>query len=278
MNETALCKSVSEVVALDYDAYVAGSDQIWNYHITSGHFDKVYFLAFDTTADRIVYAASSHDVPFEKAREAEFYEILKSTKAQISIRELSLAKYASGLTKTEYPVVLDPTLLVNKDVFQEIERSCIEDKKYILLYQIDRNPNSDVSIKNLEKHFKCKVYSLSVPRLDSFIGRMGHKGPGEFLSLINNASFIVTNSFHGVALSIVYEKQFYVYENGGVMSRIDDLLSILHIRNRKISNICDINLNNLIDYASVTQYLQKKKAESMHFLETALKGNDNGNK
>src|SRR5699024_106788 len=112
---------------------------------------------------------------------------------------------------------------------------------YILIYQIDANPYSDVSVKTLEKRFQCPVYTMTVPRLGSIHGRKGQAGPEEFLGFLKNARFLVTNSFHGVALSLLFEKQFFVYENGGVMSRIDGLLKQTGLLDRKIKMVRDID-------------------------------------
>ena len=273
LDESVFCYSIDDIKALNYDVYIAGSDQIWNYRITNMRFDPVFFLQFHTEARKIIYAASSHDTPFPLNWELKFKTMIEKTDAIIGIREKKLADYVYQITGKDYPVVVDPTILAGKDVLDQIQKG--NKKKnfpYILIYQIDANPYSDVSVKTLERRFKCPVYTMTVPRLGSIHGRKGEVGPEEFLLLLKNAKFLVTNSFHGIALSLLYEKQFFVYENGGVMSRIDGLLKQTGLVDRKIKMVQDINLDCKIDYNKVTPIIEEMRNWSRRFLYEALQG------
>ena len=271
--ETVFCHSVDEIAALGFDAYIAGSDQIWNDCITGGKLDSGFFLNFGSTASKIVYAASSQDVPFPAKKERELKKLLLSTNAAVTIRESSLSEYCSSLTGVEYPIVLDPTLLAGRSVMEEISiKKKSKHGTFILLYQIDANPNSDVSVKTIEKRFGQACFTMTVPRLGSIHGRKGDIGPEQFLFYLKHAEFLVTNSFHGVALSLLYNKQFYVYENGGVMSRIDDLLSLVGLTDRKIAMVADIDLNKKINYDQVNQKLAMEREHSLQYLQSALNG------
>lgn len=272
LNESKICASKDELEALGYAAYVVGSDQIWNYNITGNAFDPVYFGDFSKDAVCVLYAASSHDTPFPLDKELEFKEMLTNTKAEIGIREQKLADYAGRLTGVKYPVVLDPTLLAGREVMESIVDDNVPKKPYILVYQIDANPASDISVKTLEARFGCDVYTMTVPRIGSLHGRKGTAGPEQFLSLLKNADFLVTNSFHGIALSLLFEKQFYVYENNGVMSRIDGLLDALGLNNRKVKMVSDIDLENKIDYVPVAERLNILRQDSLLYLSDALHG------
>lgn len=269
--ETDLCKTIEDIKKLDFDVYISGSDQIWNYRITGNKFDKGYFLDFDSNAKKIIYAASSQDIPFPKEKEQEFINLLKHTKAIISIRESGLKEYSSKLTGINYPMVLDPVLLGGRRILDKLCSNYTEKSKYILIYQIDSNPKSDISVKSLEKKFNYKVYTMTVPRLGSIHGRKGKLGVEDFLSLLKGAEFLVTNSFHGVASAILYKKQFFVYENGGVMARIDSLLNLLNINDRKVCMVNDIDPSKKIDFKCIDRLLESKREESLNFLEKYLK-------
>ena len=201
LDETAHCDTADEIRALGCSVLISGSDQIWNYKITGNKFDPVYFGSIDPDAKSIVYAASAQDTPFPLDKELEFSQMLKSSNAAISIREKKLADYAACVTGNEYEVVLDPTLIADIADFDAVCAPRLSKKPYILLYQIDRNPSSDISVKALCKHFGMNVYTLTAPRLGSVRGRRGDCGPLEFISYIKHAEFIVTNSFHGLAFS-----------------------------------------------------------------------------
>ncbi len=274
LDESVVCTTADEVAALGYDYYISGSDQIWNYNITGGEFDPVYFGQLPSGAQCIVYAGSAQDTPFPLDKELEFQTMLKNMICPVSIRESKLANYVGKLTDVQYPVVLDPTLLAGRDFIDKLPQGEASQEPYILIYQIDSNPATDVSVKNLEKRFGCKVYTMTTPRLGSVHGRKGEAGPEEFLTLLKNAQFLVTNSFHGIALSLLLEKNFYVYDNGGVMTRIDGLLSAVDLMDRKIKLIADINPDNKIKYAPVQARLSALRATSRKFLEDALNGID----
>lgn len=272
LNESVVCTSAQEVAALGYDVYVSGSDQIWNYNITGGQFDPVYFGRIPTAAQCVVYAASAQDTPFPLDKELEFQAVLKKTAVPVSIREQKLADYTAKVTGMRHPVVLDPTLLAGRDFLDKLPSGTPPKDPYILIYQIDANPASDVSVSALEKRFGCKAYTMTVPRLGSIHGRKGEAGPAEFLTLLRNAKFLVTNSFHGIALSLLLEKDFYVYDNGGVMTRIDSLLAALELDDRKIRLVADIDPARQIWYPPVQERLDKLRASSMGFLTNALQG------
>lgn len=274
LDESVPCTTWQDVAALGYDIYISGSDQIWNYKITGNQFDPVYFGNFTDHARQIVYAASAHDTPFPLDMELKFRDMLENTNAAIGIREQKLADYAHKLTGNCYPVVLDPVLLAGREIIGKIPDGDVPEKPYILLYQIDANPASDISVKNLEKRFGCSVYTMTVPRLGSIHGRKGEAGPEEFLTLLKNAKFLVTNSFHGIALSLLFEKNFFVYENGGVMSRIDSLLAAVGLYDRKVKMVADIEPLHVIDYAPVKEKLACLREDSMTFLQKSLAGEE----
>lgn len=270
--ESVLCTCKEEIIQLGYDVYIAGSDQIWNYKITENRFDPVFFAEMNTNAEQVIYAASSQDTPFPLDMELKFKAMLGEMPPAVGIREKKLADYVCKLTGVQYPVVLDPTLLAGRRILEKIPETDIPKKPYILIYQIDSNPASDISVKTLEKRFKCDVYTMTVPRLGSIHGRKGVAGPEKFLSLLKGAEFLVTNSFHGSAISLLFEKQFYVYENGGVMTRIDGLLSQMGLLGRKIKMSTDIDQTDIIDYSRINAQLDELRNDSMQFLMNAIEG------
>lgn len=272
LNESPVCKSGEDLSKLGYSHYISGSDQIWNYKITGDRFDPVFFLEISTDSNKIIYAASSQDTPFPLNREIEFKDMLNKINAAVSIREQKLSDYVSKLTGIQHPVVLDPTLLAGRNIIEKIADTKKISKPYILIYQIDSNPESDISVKSLKKRFGCDVYTMTVPRWGSIRNRKGTAGPGEFLSLLKNAKFVVTNSFHGIALSLLFGKNFFVYENGGVMSRIDSLLKNVNLLDRKVKMVSEIDVNKKIDYKSVNTKLSLLRDQSLDFLKKAFLG------
>lgn len=272
LNESPACRTADEVAALNYQKYVVGSDQIWNYRITGNEFDPVYFGQIPGDSDVVLYAASAHDTPFPLDMERKFKAILEQSVPAVGVREQKLAEYASSVSGVHYPAVVDPTLLAGREVFDLLADRKVPKEPYILIYQIDSNPNSDISVRTLESRFGCPAYTMTVPRLGDKHGRKGEAGPEEFLTLLKNAKFLVTNSFHGIALSLLLEKQFFVYENGGVMTRIDSLLDTVSLTDRKVKMVADIDPSRIIDFKPVREKLAHLRNESMVFLRSALDG------
>lgn len=272
ISKSTKCNNKKDIISLKYDVYVAGSDQIWNYRITGYNFDDVYFLDFNNSSKNIIYAASSQDVPFEKKYEDKFKLKLHNNKACISIREKQLAEYIYNITGEQYPVVLDPTLLGGKAILDRIKKKTIMmKKKYIVLYQIERNCEVDISYESLKNKFNnYDIITFSHPRLGCIAGRKGYVGPDTFLAYLNSAEFIVTNSFHGVALSIIYEKRFFVYPNNGVMTRINNLIEESGLEERRITSVNDINENSIINYTKVNSRLDDLRKKSFDFLRKSL--------
>ena len=228
-------------------------------------------MNFDSSSKRVIYGASSEDVPFTGEKEEKFIEALNGLSGTVSIREKKLADYVEKLIGKKYPVVLDPTLMAGREIMEEIVTPEPPKEQYILLYQIDSNPESDISVKSLEARFGCKVYTMTTPRIGDTYGRKGTAGPEEFLSLLKGAQFLVTNSFHGIALSILFEKNFFVYKNGGVMSRIDNLLNQAGLTDRKVKMVENIDENHLCDYSKTKQLISSAQSCSVVFLEEALR-------
>lgn len=272
LNESIPCRCAADISALGYDVLIAGSDQIWNRGVTMQRYDPVFFMNFETDAKKVLYGASSEDVPFAGEKEAAFVQALGGLDGAVSIREKKLADYVENLMGKRYPVVLDPTLMAGREIMAAIPTPKPPKDPYILLYQIDSNPESDISVKSLEARFGCPVYTMTVPRLGDTHGRRGTVGPEEFLSLLKGAKFLVTNSFHGIALSLLMHKQFFVYENGGVMSRIDSLLELAGLENRKVKLVADIDPDFAVDYETVDTRLENARTDSMAFLRQALNG------
>lgn len=269
--ESAPCADAEEIAALGYDALIAGSDQIWNRGVTRHRYDPVFFMDFETPARKILYAASSEDVPFPGEKGEAFARALEGLQGSVSIREKKLADYVESLTGKAYPLVLDPTLLAGRDFLDSIDIPDQPAGDYILLYQISSNPASDVSVRTLEERFGCPVYTMTTPRLGDTHGRRGTAGPEEFLSLLKHAKFLVTNSFHGIALSLLMHKQFFVYENGGSMTRIDSLLDLAGLQGRKVKMVADIDPDFGIDFTNADLRLEEARQASREFLDSALR-------
>lgn len=244
---------------LQFDCFIAGSDQLWNKYLTDGY-DDIYFLNFDTKAKKVFYAISDGNFRIADENLAYYRQVLDSV-SFISTREKSLALDIRSKLHKDACYVVDPTfLLTNQDyirAFHLQKKSKILFAYYIVedafMSKIVQVIARALNLKILELHFYKKRYMKEkYMRADL--------GPVDFLESIFRAEFVVTNSFHGTALSIIFQKQFYcVYQQD---ARKDNLLAELSLRERQIKSPSDMDLNQTIDYSKInlekyTEYSKK---------------------
>lgn len=258
-----------------YDVCIAGSDQIWN--LGSEDASELYFLPY--AKRKISYAASAGDA-IEHVDVEKYRELLCDFE-KVSVREHKAAEYFEQLKlqSGKCVVCIDPTFLINCEIYKKMSgTNRIVKHPYIFYYSIN---NSKESMKEAAKI--GKILGLPVitaySRLSSvFAVRYGIKtmyevGPSDFLNLIDNSEYVVTNSFHGTALSIILNKKFWRIAgyHDGVAVRDDRLDSILEISGLKsrIFNEDASDLNTLtsdIDWKAVKGMLNPKIEESKEYL------------
>jgi hypothetical protein len=261
---------IKDAAKLDY--IVCGSDQIWNPLITQG-FDRHYFGFFDGfPGGRIAYAASDGGNLAKTGNSAGVQALLKNF-AALSVREKSMlpALEALGVTGTAVP---DPVLLLDKFYWaQKAARQKYHN--YILIYRV--LPNDDiVRDANIiaEKTGKRIVelrFGIPYKNLPSVKHTIvPAAGVYDFLSLFLHAGFVLTNSFHGTAFSIIFNKQFCSYSiNDSIQNRIVDLLSDLGISDRYVKTGLP-KIFDTIDYASVNGRIAQKSQKASEFLLNAF--------
>lgn len=207
------------------DIYVAGSDQIWNSELPNGK-DPGYFLQFGSKeVKRIAYAAS-----FAISNIANKYKDLNKLWLNkfnaISVRERTGVSIVNSLG-LECEEVVDPVFLLNKgqwDNFSGQDR--IIKEKYILVYDlyVDDSRLSERS-KLLASTYNLKIVSVDGSLKCPYAQKnISNAGPIEFVNLIKNAEYVVTNSFHATAFSVIFNKRFNVFYKLKNISRLTDFL------------------------------------------------------
>jgi len=257
-----------------YNAIICGSDQIWNESFTStveGKPTLSYFLNFaGSKTKKISYAASfGTDALSNKTKNIVLPELEKFE--SISVRENS-GKIIIKDLGMDATLVLDPTMLLEKEGYNEL----LSDKKFqnspkVFSYIIHNNQTKAIEISNYIKSNYGKDVNEKYCDINC--------GLYEWLNNIKNAKVVVTNSFHGMVFSIIFNTPFIIIpiENSGMNDRITTLLGLLNLENRKISEfnpkvIEDILLQE-IDWITVEENLKRLRAESCNYLLNALKEN-----
>ena len=243
----------------DADVYISGSDQVFG---VRGKFDDIRMLQF-VPEDKICisYAASLGEYDWNIDEENEFKRRLKRFK-YISVRE----KYASDYIQKNsgvYPVVnIDPVFLLDKKDYLKVSSNKINFKRpYILCYSLISNVDFQKvidEVKEITGYETVSVHTLPMKRIktDHYVF---DAGPAEFLALLNNAKFVITSSFHGTALSIIFEKPFYTLIKNYKSQRIVELLDKFGMSDRIYCGK-DINLN--IDFCQCKYIIDKEKSKT----------------
>lgn len=253
-----------------FDAFICGSDQIWNLECT-GEIVSAYFLGF--VADdklKIAYAPSIASNSFNGDRE-KLKELIGRLD-YVSVREASTIKNVNVYTSKNVNNVVDPTLLLESSDYKKIEDVSNKlPEQYIFFYQLEddefkmakwckslaRKNNIPIIYiyKNKIHEFKKEIYAYGVT-------------PSEFLTLIDKATYIVTNSFHATVFSVIFEKKFCTFPTRNSSSRMRDLLENIGLGNRIWSNSFEIN--EKIDYENVKNKLNNFSQNSKKYLKEAL--------
>ena len=253
-----------------YDYFIAGSDQIWNPHLLK---DTTEFLDFANRNKRVAYAAS-FGVSEIKPDKVEIVRKGLEGIDYISVREQAGAKIVKELTGKDVPVLVDPTLLLTVEEWEKVMERPVwyRDEKYILVYFLSKLPDKiKKDIQNLAEKYKLKIIDL----MDKENINYYCSPPGEFLYLTKNCSLMYTDSFHGTVFSILNRRPFVTCSReGGINmdSRIDTLLSMFNLENRKISKENNYEIDNPmeIEYPNVEAILERERQRSKEFLCRAL--------
>ena len=262
----------------EFDAFVVGSDQVWN-PIHSNDFRKAYVLDFvDDNHLKLAYAPSIGAASLE---DLSAYKNYINEFKELSCREQRGAEVLKQLTDRDVQVLLDPTLIVEKSKLHFLaDKAKSENENYIFYYTLDgfdKRKNGVKLLKDISKLYdmKVKVIAPTWPKMFSGFENIMDASPEKFLNLIKNASLVCTNSFHGMALSIDYKKEFFVLEEyDGKDDRKISLLKKVGLEERMTTDIKDISKlkDKAIDYSKVDSMLQDLKEKSINYLKRNLDG------
>ena len=253
------------------DCYIAGSDQIWNTTFKNGT-DPGFYLDFGKkTIKRISYAASFATDKLKNNSEDFIKDQLKNFD-QISVRESSGLKILQLLGFNGVQVV-DPVFLLSSNFWINFASKIGENENYILIYDFEHSKEIEILAKRIAKLENLKIYSIAPYKLKYSNKNFINYDPTAFVSLIKNAKYIISNSFHGSAFAIIFQKNFFVVNReDGLNVRMRDLLSKYGLESRLITtDIRDDELLQPIQYNEVLSILNSEINFSQTFLNNSLK-------
>lgn len=263
------------------DACVCGSDQIWNPTFYNCN-NPIYHLDFAPKGiRRIAYAPSiglsSIPYPYQK----EFQKFVSALDV-VSVRETRGAEIIKEITDRDCPVVLDPTLLINGQQWRE--KLQIKQKKhpYIFVYMFGDREYIGKFLQHVRERTDIPFVCIPFTERDRNAGYeiVNDAGPREFVELIDNASLVLTDSFHATAFSLNLNTPFYTLfrdkedNTKGMNSRLTSILELTGMGKRLIKNEENFpgQIDFDVDFSACNQCLQDKRKKDLEFLKNALGG------
>lgn len=265
-----------------FDIFIVGSDQVWRMKWLH---EKVKHYFFDFVEDdklKISYAAS-FGVDFWEGKEPLTSEVKKLIKRfdNISVREESGIDICRETFDVDGAVnVLDPTLMLEKEEYEKIiEKSNIDKNvkdNYVATMLLDETEFLTEEIKNVAHSLEMSINEIKGKTISIFGKKITfYNKVGEWLNYIKNANLVITDSFHCVAFSIIFNKEFVVLANPerGI-ARLENVLKKVGLEARLFTDIKTLKdsetLKEKIDYSSVENKLKLYREKSMDFLTNAL--------
>ncbi|MDT2815396.1 polysaccharide pyruvyl transferase family protein [Vagococcus carniphilus] len=246
------------------DCFIIGSDQVWNHNFP--RFSAYDFVDY-SKKPKIAYAASFGVNEIQD----EYVAIYRRGLTDIdflSVRENEGKEIISKLISKKAAVVLDPTLLLTLNEWEDLLVGLKKFKqKYILVYLLDNPKKEWLSfINNYAKNNKLKIITLS----ESAESEYWESGPLEFLNLIYQAETIFTDSFHGCVFSLIFEKEFTVFDRNtdiaSMNSRLNTLLSDFSLIDRWF----DGSNKEKINYLEIREKIDERRKDSLNYLFHSL--------
>ncbi len=260
------------------DVFVTGSDQVWG-KIGPVEYDPAYFLSFvPENKHQIAYSASFGKTDLNDELTKELDNLLKNYNS-ILVREKSAVDIVEQYTNKSAKHILDPTLMLDQKEWDALcEPTGLEGTDYIFVYQLHHNKEMEDYITRIQKETGLPVYRAH-PSI-FYALKPGHfihlPTPGQFLSYIKNAKYMVTDSFHGTVFSIIFNKQFIDIIPELTGTRIYSLLEMINQENRILKDMNDFSwMDKMIDYTYVNKIIEAKKKETLDALVSSL--NEKGN-
>lgn len=292
-------EAISEVLPFDRvteynkicDAFVTGSDQIWN-NSTSLPYSKYFHLDFADDSKRKISFATSFGSGVAPVNEevGKIRSSLLGRYSAISVREdigVEICKKYYGVKATQ---VMEPVLDVDVEVWKKLALNSEfpdEQEPYLLTYILDPTPEKTSAIKFYSEKLGIKAINI----LDGFSGKYADNKAKlnlpntlpnitcyDLLKFMTGASFVISDSFHGTAFSIVFNKPFISITNKqrGI-SRFQTLLGKLGLMDRLVDDKAiphDEKFLKTVDYTKANQVLLSERIRSVNWLKNAITGNN----
>lgn len=262
---------------LDLDVYVTGGDQVWNsrYNFHGDSNGYPYYLDFAPADKRIIAYGSSFGEESMDLTPDPCLNRLIQRYDYVSVRERSGLDKLRTLGRTDGVHVLDPTLLLSSVEWEPLFEDIGVKGPYLLMYEPQRTDAKRF------KHYALRIgeeRNLRIVKIHkgytkpNWIDKAVYPSVGGFLALFANAEFVLTNSFHGIAFCLVFNRQFACIPANAANNRVTEMLHMAGLEDRMLDGeqrLNEVLLRN-IDFAEVNATVEDKRSISMDYLDRAI--------
>lgn len=259
-------------IAKEYDCFIVGSDQVWN----MSYCDSSYYLPFVANNKKITYAASVGKDRLEQGELKQLCDAVKSFYA-VSVREKSLKTLLESMDIRETEHVCDPVFLMDRSFWEEQSKEVKINDKYTLVYLLSGSRKEKNHALKLARRTGNKIVVVPNVNLNMSLFDLcldAHKaysvGPREFIGLIKNADFVITDSFHCVAFSLIMNVSFYAISrmgnDFGMDSRIHSILDSVGLKDRFLTFESREMQIEKVDFGSVNERIEQLAGNSQKWL------------
>ena len=261
-------KKAEDMEKLNYDLYVVGSDQVWNPSITHG-MDEVFWGKFKRPEKSLLvsYAASlgKSELNYSDTETKTLFEAFHA----ISVREKSSYEYVRKYYEGMLTVNIDPVFLVDRSAWEQLAVTPSE-TDYVVLFYTEKDWELIETAQKIANYYGAKLVCLNFSK-DKSLNSICQCGPKEMLGYIRDAKCVVTNSFHGCAFSVLFEKKVFWKVHSQFGNRIVDMM-----KEFEISCKCSDNgqVENEVNWEKVKQIISLKKKETREYFCKSCEGNN----
>jgi len=258
------------------DVYCSGSDQIWG-KIGKDEYDLAYFLEFAKEDRCIAYSSSFGKEQINKGLLEKLPKLLGKYE-KLYVRENTAVDILKNVGLYDAKLVLDPTLLLERKEWETLTDSSINEKEYILVYQLHSNKEFNRYAKEFARKTHKKLLRIS-PSIYHIVrsGKLIYlPNQYELLGYFKNADYILTDSFHATVFSLIFNKKFIVVPpKNGTITRINSILELTNTKDRILNSYNDFNqINNEINYKKVNEIIDEERNKSFELWKKAIFNND----
>lgn len=248
-----------------YDAVIAGSDEIWSVNNVTFHSSPAFFGIGVNAKKKLSYAPSvGQSTSTDLFKHSYVVNGLRSLDS-VSARDEATEAAVLDLTGKKPVRVLDPTFLV--DWLSEVSKPA-DSENTLLIYSYTFNEQKKAIAQEFARQKGLRIISPGF--YNSWCDQIEAVSPIEFLNSMRAAKYVLTDTFHGTIFSVILQKNFATFSSGKM--KLISLLKDLEIGDRDISDGRNIDqiLSSKPDYRKVNSIIDSKRELSIAYLKHAL--------